>query len=279
MPLPFIETIINSLNREVLERLDLSKAIKHPAENGRAREQIISEYLKSILPKNVKIDTGFIIDACGAISNQIDIVVYRDDYHSVLEIGKVKYFMIESVLAVIENKASILSSSVLQSALNNIRSVKKLDRTNRGKNVVLPTGRNVERHNFQHQVFGAIITENSLSTETLKNEFINFFNLNVDMKLWPNIYVDIRGSSVRYIKRGFEVTAVPLDAYGLIISNPDAENYTPPLLEITFELLNFIRITPLIDYNPCDYFYGTVGEVKVAIEFPQEILDANRRIA
>lgn len=276
MPLPFIESVITSLNREVLERLELSKSISHPGESGRAREQIITDYLSGILPKSIRIGTGFVIDAQGGVSNQIDIVIYRDDYHSVLEVGRIKHFMIESVLAVIEVKASIKDAKTLQSAIRNIQSVKKLDRTNNGTNITFPTGRKLEAKKFQHQVFGAIITENSLSTDSLKKEFINFFGSNLDMRVWPNMYVDIRGASVRYIKEGFGVTSVPSEAWGLIISDPEAENYTPPLLEITFELLNFIRVAPLVDYNPCDYFYGTVGKAKEAVQFPEIILNASR---
>ena len=276
MPLPFIESVITSLNREVLERLELSRSISHPGESGRAREQIITNYLIGILPKNVKIGTGFVIDAQGGVSNQIDIVIYRDDYHSVLEIGNIKHFMVESVLAVVEVKASIKDAKTLQSAIKNIQSVKKLDRSNNGTNIVLPRGRKLDTKNFQHQIFGAIITENSLSTSSLKKEFIGFYSSNLDMRVWPNMYVDIRGSSVRYIKEGFGVTSVPSEAWGLIISDPEAENYTPPLLEITFELLNFIRVAPLVDYNPCDYFYGTVGEAKEAVQFPKVILNSSR---
>lgn len=61
------------------------------------------------------------IDAAGGISNQIDIVIYRDDYHSTFEIGEIKHFMVESVVAVIENKASMASSAALRQAFDNIK--------------------------------------------------------------------------------------------------------------------------------------------------------------
>ena len=272
MPLPRIESILNSLNKEVLNKLELSQLIQHPGENGRAREQIIAEYLRKILPNNVKIDTGFIIDARGGISNQIDIVIYRDDYHPVFEIGKIKHFMIESVIAVIENKASILSTSLLESAFENIKSVKLLDRTNNGKNIIINTGKKVNKNYFQHQFFGAIITEKSLSSNTLKNSFINFFEKTLDMNLWLNMYADIRGSSVRYITEKMSVSVIPSQASALYISDPDGGNYTPPLLEITYELVNLIRVAPIIDYNPCDYFYGVAGQAKELVQFPERIL-------
>lgn len=88
------------------------------------------------------------IDAAGGISNQIDIVIYRDDYHSTFEIGEIKHFMVESVVAVIENKASMASSAALRQAFDNIKSVKRLDRTNKGNNIVIPGGEKLDMKNF-----------------------------------------------------------------------------------------------------------------------------------
>lgn len=281
MPLPFIEKVIKSLNKEVLEKLELSKLIEHPAESGRAREQIITDYFRAILPKSVKIGTGFVIDARGGVSKQIDVLIFRDDYHPVITVGNVNYFMAESVVAVIEVKASINSNKTLNQALENIKSVKCLDRTNNGFNSIISGGRNVGKvhpDRFEHQIFGAILTESSLSTESLMEAFQYFFQSNPDMSEWPNMYVDVRGSSFRYIEENFTVTAVPTKAYGFIISDAKAENYTPPLLEITFELLNFLRVAPLVDYNPCDYFYGSVGESLEAKKFPISLLGQSRKI-
>ena len=50
-----------------------------------------------MLPAELGIDTGFVIDAAGGVSKQIDIVIYRTSYHPVFEIGGVKYFLVESV--------------------------------------------------------------------------------------------------------------------------------------------------------------------------------------
>nr|WP_314266766.1 DUF6602 domain-containing protein [uncultured Moellerella sp.] len=280
MPLPFIEKVINSLNKEILERLELSKLIEHPGESGRAREQIITGYLEDILPKNIKIGTGFVIDAVGGVSKQIDVLVYRDDYHPLIKVGNVHYFMVESVIAIIEVKASISNVKTLNQALDNIKSVKSLDRTNNGFNKIISDGKRavgyINKNKFEHQIFGAILTEKSLSIETLAQEFQIFYENNPLMNTWPNIYADVRGSSLRFITKEFTATAIPSDAFGFIISDPDAENYTPPLLEITFELLNFLRITPLIDYNPCDYFYGTVGESKIARQFPSYFIELKK---
>ena len=44
-------------------------------------EQIIAAFLGRLLPSSFSISTGFVIDAAGGISRQIDIVIYRNDYH------------------------------------------------------------------------------------------------------------------------------------------------------------------------------------------------------
>lgn len=254
--------IIERLNKSVLDDLDLTRSIKHPGENGRAREQILTSFIKKILPRKYSADTGFVIDANGSISNQIDIVIYRDDYHSVLEIGNIKHFMIESVVAVIENKASIASADSLKQAFSNIKSVKSLDRTNNNKNYIVPGRRKVDPDDFYHQVFGAILTEKSLSSESMKLEFLDFFRKTPNKNLWPNMYVDVRGSSCRYVNSTNNVVVDPKIAQAFVISDPAADNYNPPLIELTYELISLLRVLQIIDFQAQDYFHGISGKAK-----------------
>ncbi|EGQ7665383.1 DUF6602 domain-containing protein [Vibrio parahaemolyticus] len=305
-----IKDIMHSLNEGVLSELKLSKSIAHSGESGRAREKIIINFLKRILPSKYKVDTGFVIDVVGGISKQIDVVIYRDSYHSVLEIGEVKYFMVESVVAVIEVKASIKDKATLHQALQNIKSVKALDRSNKGKNdVVYPNPKPMQnlikilgdglrgilqaikgekngfppldinmidnknpldRNEFRNQVFGAIITEKSMSSTVLRDEFKNFIEDERNLNYWPNMYVDVRGGSLRYTTKDHKVTVIAKDAYAFLISDPDAENYTPPLLELAYELISYLRVAPLVDFQPHEYFYGNCGKYKeyVRIERP-----------
>lgn len=297
-----IKDIMHSLNESVLSELSLSKSIAHSGESGRAREKIIINFLKKILPSKYKVDTGFVIDAVGGISKQIDVVIYRDNYHSVLEIGEVKYFMVESVVAVIEVKATIKDKATLHQALQNIKSVKALDRSNKGKNdVVYPNPKPMQnlvkilgngldsilksikgetkgfpsletkmvdhinpldRSEFRNQVFGAIVTEKSMSSIVLGDEFEQFIEDEENINYWPNMYVDVRGSSLRYTTWDHKVTVIAKDAHAFLISDPDAENYTPPLLELAYELISYLRVAPLVDFQPHEYFYGSCGKPK-----------------
>src|SRR5688500_17547954 len=112
--------VVRALGKEVLSQLHLVDSISHPSETGRARESIIRSFLRAFVPPAYGIDTGFVVDAHGRICKQVDIVVYRTGYHPVFEIGGVRQFLIESVAAVIENKARISDEQTLRSALANI---------------------------------------------------------------------------------------------------------------------------------------------------------------
>lgn len=260
-----IGDILGALNRDVLNQLDLARAIRHPGESGRAREQIMAAFLRRLVPQSFGLSTGFVIDATGGISRQIDLVIYRNDYHPVFEIGGIKHFLAESVAVVIENKASISSKESLRGALENIKSVKELDRTNRGKNYTLNGslhGGLVNRDNFQHQIFGAVLTERSLSRETLKDELLAFLRSN-ERAHWPNLYVDVRHLSASYLKSvsPAEGTAIAGEAEYLGMTDNRSANFVPPLLELAMEVANFLRVTPLVDYSSADYLLAASGRV------------------
>lgn len=258
------KNILHSLNRDVLNQLDLANAITHPAENGRAREQILADFFRRLLPRSYSISTGFVIDAVGGISKQIDLVIYRNDYCPIFEIGGIKYFPVESVAVVIENKASITSTERLRQALENIKSVKVLDRTNQGKNYLVigsQQGPLVNLDDFQHQVFGAIMTEQSLSREALRQELFSFMQAN-SRRIWPNFYADVRHFSANYLSSANPslATAIPSEAQYLAITDSAADNFVPPLNELAFEIVNFLRVAPIVDYKPTDYLSAGSGK-------------------
>lgn len=268
MPSPLVNEILFSLNREVLNQLDLARSIQHPGESGRAREKILTEYLCRLIPQEYGIDTGFVFDARGQISRQIDLVIYRKGYYPIFQIGGIKHFMVESVAAIIENKASITARDRLLDALENIRSVKALDRTNDGTNYIITGGQRgkpVNPDEFQHQVFGAIATEKSLSQDSLKDVLLYFLQDNKDRRHWLNLYVDVRGTAAHFIKgvpEEVQSTVVTSEAECLALTDPGAEGHLPPLLELTFELVNYLRIAPIIDYSPVAYLGATGGPIK-----------------
>lgn len=108
MPLP--HDILLASVTEALAELDLAQSLTHPGEAGRAREETVRRYIRKFIPDTFAVATGFVMDVHGNVSKQVDIVVYRSDYSPVLDVGGIKHFFVESVAAVIENKAQPAST-------------------------------------------------------------------------------------------------------------------------------------------------------------------------
>jgi len=263
-PLP--KQIVESLDAKVRTQLKLAGAIGHSGEGGRARENIVRGFIRKLVAASFAVDTGFVIDSQGGISKQVDIVVYRTDFHPVLEIVGIKHFLIESVVAIIENKARIGSMAQLNQALDNISSVKAPDRTNRGQNRVIiggSNGRPLDPSEFNHQVLGLIVTQKSMSEPKLERALLDFLRAN-ERRVWFNLYVDINNFSVCYLRDRQEADSVSADsdflagadhtwAQRLFTTIKGSEHFTPPLGQLAQSLVNFLRVTPLVDFLPTDY--------------------------
>src|SRR5690554_6704423 len=108
---------------------DESKLINHSGEKGQFREFILSSLLRPYLPECYGLGTGEVFSSTGEVSKQIDIVIYDNVYSNVLLKNKSSsLFPCESIYGQIEVK-SMLNSAELQASVENIISVKKLDRS------------------------------------------------------------------------------------------------------------------------------------------------------
>jgi hypothetical protein len=187
--------LLDAYNVSAIAALDaIGATVKHPGESGRARERVLSDYLSQFIPAAYGIDTGFVIDSTGAISKQIDMVIYRRDYHPVLRVGGLPFFMVESVVVVAEIKASMGTSRDLLTALENVASVKQLDRTAGGSNVALAGSTAIglaDREKFSDQVFAVLLTEQSLGPDRFR-QVVQPFLASRPRREWPNFYADAR---------------------------------------------------------------------------------------
>lgn len=257
---PVTEAIMWALADEVTKQLELAKRIDHPGESGRAREQILTSFIQRLVPSTFGVATGFVVDAVGGLSKQVDIIIYRNDYTPVFEIGAVKHFLVESVIAVLEVKAAITSVARLDQALENIRSVKALDRSNDGKNYTLTDrnrGEQINRDAFKYQVFGAIVTERSLSRDVLRDQLLSFLQTH-PRREWPNTYIDVSGLVTAYLRSDEHPTlwADPNECTHLWFEHPTSETYrgVPPLYLLAYYLIDLFRVVPLVDFDALAYF-------------------------
>lgn len=152
-----------------------AKILGHPGEIGTGRENVLKSILAKYIPKRYTIDSGFVIDALNGKSEQMDIVIYEAGYTPVFEIvaGK-RFFPCETVVAVGQVRTKIGSRREMRTCLNNIRSVKKLDRSNNGTNELI-TGPGISLRplkfepntRFRDQIFGFIFCSSSISADLM----------------------------------------------------------------------------------------------------------------
>lgn len=251
-----IPRVLGARDRSLLNELELATAIAHPSESGRAREQAWSAFIAPLLGTSYAISSspGIVFDVHGEKSRQMDLVVHRSDYAPVFPISGVPHFLIESVAAAFEVRAAIDSTSDLESALANIRSVKALDRTGGGLNYVLHgnvNGGPLSAEDFRHQIFAGILTGASLEQGLFLKTLGAYFARN-DRRLWPNVYVDAQAFAVVFEAPetgdgGDSMTAARI----LVAIRPP-----PPSTYMAHALVDHLRVAELIDYSTGRYFFG-----------------------
>ena len=266
LPVTRLTTIINSLAGQALESFDLATEIPHQAENGRARETTIREFLSQILPSRFAIDTGFVIDGQGHVSKQVDIVVYDSYSFPVIRLGGVPFFPVESVAAVIECKADIASTDRLLGALENIASVKSLDRTNGGLNQVWPTLRRLNPEATQDQVWGGVLGGRSLNVGSYLQTLNTWMATNTRRTTWPNSCTDARNFVLSYVEEvegHSRTTADVMTASALVPGNGVDESGTAlnPLAYMCIKLLTHVRVSPNIAAENVGYLTDLMSPI------------------
>ena len=166
----------------------------HNLTSGEAREHALIELLRQYLPSRVGVDRGFVIDAHGNESQQMDIVIFDRTVGTVFKANNVNYFPCEIVIAVGEVKSDICSSTKLADSLSKIASAKRLDRGNDGNNLIV-TGPGISlapirfdsATNYRDQILGFIFTKTTMQRATVIS-CLQEANLRTDRRIWPNVF-------------------------------------------------------------------------------------------
>jgi hypothetical protein len=228
--------------------------VRHPGEVGRSRENVLREFLESFCPRGFEFGTGFVFDAHGRMSRQQDIIIYRNSYHPIFNIGGIHHYPVESVVAVIEVKSNLDSRASINDALNCIASVKGLDRTGKGRNYIVAGGVQavLDANLHEHQIFSAVTMMSGSKSSTTVDVVADWCRSH-QRTVWPNAVVSAFEYSVFYDTPGDLPRCNTMLATGLFASSSHPDN-TIPILDFLGQLVSFLRVTPLIDFKPDNYF-------------------------
>lgn len=106
-----------------------AKSITHDSTMGSVTESHFLSVLRRYLPKRYTVDIGIVIDSTGKTSDQIDIIIYDNQYTPVLLDQEAhRYIPAEAVYAIFESKPTI-NKAYLEYASDKAASVRVLART------------------------------------------------------------------------------------------------------------------------------------------------------
>jgi hypothetical protein len=115
----------------LLANLGARELFDHPTAKGDIGEGAWRDLLEKFLPRRYQVSKAFVLDAHGATSEQIDVVIHDRHFCPILfEQDDQRYIPAESVFAVFEVRPA-LDRGVIEYAAKKARSVRRLHRTSR----------------------------------------------------------------------------------------------------------------------------------------------------
>jgi hypothetical protein len=191
---PSIIELVRGAQRQMRVDFEQKTAqIPHAGEKGAAREDVVRGFLKDYLPKRFGVGSGFVVDAAGAVSRQLDAVVYDQLAAPTFPVTDTqRFYPAEAVAGAISIKSS-LTSQTLTDVAENLASVAQLDRFASGRPEVVFGGVPAFQHSAfsgapANPIFAACFAFESTRLETLA---VNLDQLNQGLE--PPLRVQLIG--------------------------------------------------------------------------------------
>ena len=171
--------LFEGLQKQMLAQLNTNREfINHPGLKGDSLENVWIEWLKKYLPNRYCVDKAIIIDSKGQLSDQIDLVIYDQQYTPfVFTQNGIHYVPAEGVYAIFEVKPDFNGSVKVQDKTINhieyagrkIESVRRLYRTTTN---ILDRGVPKPPRSLTKILGGILASENTIAkNETLEKHF------------------------------------------------------------------------------------------------------------
>lgn len=200
-----LKELFNGLQNQMIAQLNTNREfINHPSSKGDSLENTWIDWLRKYLPNRYCVDKAIIIDCTGQLSEQIDLVIYDQQYTPfVLTQNGVHYIPAEGVYAVFEVKPDLQGSvqvkgesiSYIEYAGRKIQSVRNLKRTSTN---IIDRGRKYDPRPLTKIIGGILTSTNEIKkVETIKSHLKSLTGLKtVDMgcvATYGSFYVDYEG--------------------------------------------------------------------------------------
>jgi hypothetical protein len=201
-----IRDLFNGLQKQMEVQLNTNRDnVLHPGTKGDSLENVWIEWLKKYMPNRYCIDKAIIIDSDGNLSDQIDLVIYDQQYTPfVFTQNGVHFIPAEGVYAVFEVKPDLEGSttadkesmSYIEYAGRKIESVRALKRTSAK---IIDRGESRPPRPLTKIIGGILTSVNSYSKkETIEKHLKSLIELKtIDMGCvveFGSFYIDYNGA-------------------------------------------------------------------------------------
>lgn len=185
------ELFLDMQEQMLIELNTIRKHVTHAPTKGDAVEKSWIQFLSTYLPNRYCVDTAFVVDHTGTRSDQIDLIIYDQQYSPfVLHRDGVKFIPVESVYAIFEIKQA-LNKSHIDYAAEKAESVRALKRTS--VPIVHAGGTFPPRPLFD--IVAGLITTSSDWNPAFGEPFRNTIGV---LKPWQMLKSVVRSTAVRF---------------------------------------------------------------------------------
>jgi hypothetical protein len=197
-----IKGLFEGLQNQMVAQLNTNREfILHPGSKGDSLENVWIEWLRKYLPNRYCVDKAIIIDSDGELSNQIDLVIYDQQYTPfVLTQNGIHYIPAEGVYAVFEVKPDFKGNvgeySYFEYTGIKIESVRKLKRTSVK---IINAGQEVNARPLTKIIGGILASTNSYSNSNNNTIEAHIKNLKDLQSIEIGCAIDYGSFFVNYI--------------------------------------------------------------------------------
>ncbi len=200
---PNLKTLFYNLQNQMNSRLTTNRInIIHPGTKGDASELNWIEWLKTYLPKRYCVDKAFVIDCENNISDQIDVVIYDQQYCPfVFNQDSAIYIPAESVYAVFEVKQEF-NKEYIEYAGDKAESVRKLKRTS----APIPYANGCYPPKPHNKILAGILTLSSTWVDPLGESFVKCIkNLTENQRIDIGCVLESGSFNIKYSGSDLEI--------------------------------------------------------------------------